>query len=180
MTASSATMIESTSDRLISAGSTRAPAVSAGTSSVLATPRKSAPWPSGTFNSTQALPHSSWMLSTRAGKSMLSPSIRFRTIIRPRPALAASANTRRRVDLDPALGVDDDRRHVDAPHRPDRLADEIGIAGRVDRVEVLPGVIEVHHAGLDRVVVRLLFLVEIADARPVVDARRPVHRPGRR
>ena len=88
-------MIDSRSDSLISLGSISAPAASAGGLSVLATPRKSAPWPSGTFNSMQALPNSSWMLSTRVGKSMLSASIRLRTMIRPRPAFLASAKTRR-------------------------------------------------------------------------------------
>ena len=68
------------------------------------------------------------------------------------------------VDFDARLGVDDDRRRIDAPHRADRLADEVGIAGRVDHVEVLAGVVEMHHAGFDRVLVMLLFLVEVADA----------------
>ena len=59
ITASSTSMIVSSSDSLISAGSTSAPAASAGGLSVLATPRNSAPWPSGTFSSTHALPNSS-------------------------------------------------------------------------------------------------------------------------
>ena len=45
VTSSSTSMIVSSSDSLISAGSTRAPAASAGGLSVLATPRKSAPGP---------------------------------------------------------------------------------------------------------------------------------------
>ena len=52
------------------------------------------------------------------------------------------------VDLDARLGVDDDRRRIDAAHRADRLADEIGIAGRVDHMELLAGVLEMHHARL--------------------------------
>ncbi len=95
MTASSTSMIDSSSDWLSSAGSTRAPAVSAGGLSTLATPRKSAPWPSGTLSSRQALPNISWMLSSRAGKSMFSASILLSTTRRPRPAFFASAKTRR-------------------------------------------------------------------------------------
>ena len=82
------------------------------------------------------------------------------------------------VHLDARLGVDHDRRRVDAPHRADRLADEIGIAGRVDHVEVLAGVVEMHHGGFDRVLVVLLFFVEIADARAVVDAGQTLDRAG--
>ena len=95
ITASSTSMIDSSSGSLSSAGSTSAPAVSAGGLSVLATPRNSAPWPSGTLNSTHALPNSSWMFSTSVGKSMLSESILLRTMIRPSPAFLASAKTRR-------------------------------------------------------------------------------------
>ncbi len=59
VTCSSTSMIVSRSDSAISAGSISAPAASAGGLSVLATPRKAAPWPSGTFSSTHALPNSS-------------------------------------------------------------------------------------------------------------------------
>ena len=82
------------------------------------------------------------------------------------------------VHLDARLGVDDDGRRVDAAHGADGLADEVGIAGRVDQVEVLAGVVEVHDAGFDRVLVLLLFLVEVADARAVVDAGGPADGPG--
>ena len=73
---------------------------------------------------------------------------------------------------DAALGVDLDDHRVDGVHRADRLPDEVGVAGGVDRIEPLAVVVEVHHVGLDRVVVDLLFLVEIANARAVVDAGR--------
>ena len=76
------------------------------------------------------------------------------------------------VDLDPRLGIDDDHRGIDAPQGPNRLADEVGIARRVDGVEPFAGMVEVGHLGLDRVAVRLLFLVEVADARAVVHAGR--------
>ena len=77
------------------------------------------------------------------------------TIIRPMPAFSASLNTRRVFDFDAAVGVDDDHRRIDAAQRADRLADEVGIAGRVDDVEVFAGVLEVRDARFDRVLVVL-------------------------
>ena len=88
--------------------------------------------------------------STSAGKSMLSASILLRTMIRPRPALLRLGEHPPGVHFDARLGVDHDRRRVDAPHGADRLADEVGIAGRVDHVEVLAAVVEVDHVRLDR------------------------------
>ena len=73
---------------------------------------------------------------------------------------------------DAALGVDLDDHRVDGVHRADRLPDEVRVAGGVDGIEPLAVVVEVHDVGLDRVVVDLLFLVEIADARALVDAGR--------
>ena len=103
---------------------------------------------------------------------MLSASILLMAMNRPRPALPASLKTRRVVTPMPlwALIVDDHR--IDGMHGADRLPDEVGVAGRVDRIEPLAVVVEVDHVGLDRVAVHLLFLVEIADARALVDAGR--------
>ena len=83
-----------------------------------------------------------------------------------------------RIDPEARVGVDDDGRGVDGVQGADRLADEVGIAGRVDQVEVLAGVIEMNQRRFDRVVVVLFFFVEIADARAVVDAGRPLDRSG--
>ena len=63
-------------------------------------------------------------------------------------------------------------RGIDRPQGADRLADEVGIAGRVDDVEVLAGVVEVDQARFDRVLVVLFFFVEVADAGAVVDTGR--------
>ena len=82
------------------------------------------------------------------------------------------------VDLDARLGVDDDRRRVDAPHGADRLADEVGIARRIDQMKMLAAVIHVHHAGFDGVLVLFFFLIEIADAGAIVHAGQAV-RPRR-
>jgi hypothetical protein len=54
----------------------------------------------------------------------------------------------------------------------DGLADKIGIAGRVDGVEPFAAVVEVDDVRLDAVVMVPLLLVEIADARAVVNVRR--------
>ena len=75
------------------------------------------------------------------------------------------------VDLDAGVGVDRDQRRVDRSQRADRLADEVGIAGRVDDVEPLAGVVEMDDRRLDRMLVVLFFFVEVADAGAVVDAR---------
>ena len=46
-----------------------------------------------------------------------------------------------------------------------------GITGRVDHLEVLAAVFEMDDLGLDRVLVVLLFRIEVADARSVIHAR---------
>ncbi len=61
----------------------------------------------------------------------------------------------------------------DGVHGGDGLADEVGIARRVDDVEVLALVVEVDDVRLDRVMVLFFDLVEVADAGAVVDAGRP-------
>ena len=73
---------------------------------------------------------------------MLSASILLITIIRPRPALPGLGEHPAGVDFDARLGVDHDRRRIHAAQGPDRLADEVGIARRVDHVELLAGVVE--------------------------------------
>ncbi len=75
-----------------------------------------------------------------------------------------------RVHLDAGVGVDRDDRRFDRPQCADRLADEIRVAGRVDHVESLAGVIEVDDRGFDRVLVMLFLFVEVADAGAVIDA----------
>ena len=76
------------------------------------------------------------------GKSMLSVSI-LRDAEDPAQAgVARFLPDAARVDLDARVGVDRDHRRVDGPQGADRLADEVGIAGRVDDVEPLAAVIE--------------------------------------
>ena len=71
---------------------------------------------------------------------MLCSSILLMTMIRPTPALLRLLEDAAGVHLDAAVGVDDDHRRIDAAQGPDRLADEVGIAGRVDDVEPLAAV----------------------------------------
>ena len=83
-----------------------------------------------------------------------------------------------RVDPDPRLGVDHHDRRIDGAQRADRLSDVVRVARRVDDVEPLAGVLEVDHRAFDRVLVLLLFIVEIADAGAVIDAGWPAEGPG--
>ncbi len=78
-----------------------------------------------------------------------------------------------RVDLDTRVGVDHDRRGLGGVHGGDGLADEVGIARRVDDVEPLALVVEVEDVRLDRIVVLLFYRIEVADAGAVVYAGRP-------
>ena len=126
--------------------------------------------PIGTFSGMQPLPKASLSEATSPAKSMLSASSLVRTMIRPQPARPASGPGAAGVHLDAGVGVDRDERGLDGAQGADHLADEVGIAGRVEKIEVLAGVIEVDERGLDRVLVMLLFVVEVADAGAGVDA----------
>jgi hypothetical protein len=75
------------------------------------------------------------------------------------------------VHLDAAVGVDHDGGHVGPAERPDRLADEVAVARRVDDVESLPVVVQMDDARLDCPLVGLLLDVEVADAGAGIDAR---------
>ncbi len=94
------------------------------------------------------------------------------------PGLVGLGEDAAGVDFDAGLGVDHDGRRIDPPQGPDGLADEIGVARGVEHVEVLAGVVEKHRFGFDGVAVRSFFLVEIADAGPLIHAGRPVHHAG--
>ena len=181
MTSSSTSMIDSISESLISAGSTSAPWTSSGTASVLATPRNSAPWPSGTFSSTQALPNSSWIARQQAGEVDVVGVHLVDDDHAAQAGLAGLVEHPPGVDLDARLGVDHDHGRIDAPQGADRLADEVGVARAYRwRGTCLPPWSKWTSVGLDRVLVLLLFLIEVADAGAVVDAGRAVDRAGGR
>jgi hypothetical protein len=75
------------------------------------------------------------------------------------------------VDFDAAVGVDRDQGRIGSAKSADRLADEVGIARRVDDVEPLASVREVDDARFDRPLVGLFLGIEVADARAGIDAR---------
>jgi hypothetical protein len=85
-----------------------------------------------------------------------------------------------RVDRDAGVCVDDDGGGVDGPQRADRLTDEVRIARRVDDVEAFAGVFEVNQTRFDRILMLLLLLVEVANARPVIHAHGMRDRAGKR
>ena len=85
-------------------------------------------------------------------------------------ALAGLVEHAARVDLDAVGGGDDDDRGLDGVQRAQGLADEVGLAGRVEQVDVLALVLEVQDAGVDRELVFVLLVVEVGDAGAVVDA----------
>ena len=62
----------------------------------------------------------------------------------------------------------------DGRQGPQRLADEVGIAGRIEQIELLAGVAEMDQRRFDRVLVMLFLVVEVADAGAVFDAGRAV------
>ncbi len=85
-------------------------------------------------------------------------------------ALAGLVEHAARVDLD-AVGRRHDHYHVlDGGQRPQGGADESGIAGRVEQVDVLALVLQVQDAGVDGEVALVFFLVVVGDAGAVVHA----------
>ena len=171
-------MIDSSSGSWISCGSSSAPCVSAGTLSVLTTPLNPAPCPTGTFSSTQALPHISRIgVHQRREIDVLGVHLVDHDHA-AQARLAGFVEHAPRVDFDAGLGIDDDRRRVDPVHGSDRLADEVGVTRRIDHLEVLAAMVEMDDLGLDRVLVVLLFRIEVADAGSVVHTRMSVDRAG--
>jgi hypothetical protein len=86
------------------------------------------------------------------------------------PELACLGEDAARVDLNPRVGVDNDHRRLHGRQRANGLAEEVGVAGRVNGIEPFAGVREVNDARLDRMLVRLFLGVEVADAGAVGDA----------
>ncbi len=113
--ASSTSMIDSISGSRISLRiQQRSGRIVPGTCSVLTTPLKSWPCPIGTFSSTQALPHNSLMDAISAGKFDVLAVHLVDDDDPAQPRLAGLVEHTSRVDFDAGLGVDHDRRRVDA------------------------------------------------------------------
>ena len=68
-------------------------------------------------------------------------------IIRPSPGLPASSKHAPRVDFDARVGVDHDHGRFDRAEGADGLADEVGIAGRIEHLKILTAVIEMDELG---------------------------------
>ncbi len=97
----------------------------------------------------------------------------------PQPQLAGLLKHPPGVDADAVVGVDHNGGGVDAVQSAQGLTDEVGIARRVEQIELLAGMREVNQARLDGVLVQFFLFVEIANAAALVDAGRPLDRAGR-
>ncbi len=82
------------------------------------------------------------------------------------------------VDLDPHHAVDDDHGRVGDPQGGDRVGDEARLPGRVDQVDLPPGVLEAGKRGVDRHPALLLVGLVIGDRRPVGDRAEAADRAG--
>ncbi len=82
------------------------------------------------------------------------------------------------VHLDAVGSGDDDDRRLDGTERLQRGTDEIGVAGSIEDVNLLPLVFQDQQTGINRVVPFLFFLVVVGNAGAVVHAAAAVHRLG--
>ena len=78
-----------------------------------------------------------------------------------------------RIHFDSGCAAQRDDGRFDAPQAADRLSDEIGIARRVDDIDVLAAVFEVNQGRGDRVLMVLGFFVRIQNAAAVFDGAGP-------
>ena len=99
----------------------------------------------------------------------MSASILVRAMIRPSPSRPASWKIRRVLTSMPegAETVDDDV--LDGGQGAQGVADEVGIAGRVDQVDLLARPLEVEQVAVDGEVPAFLLVVDVGEAGPVVD-----------
>ena len=74
-----------------------------------------------------------------------------------------------RIDFDSGLRVDHDGGQINSVEGANRLPDEVGISWRIDDVEMLAAVLQMHDARFDGVLVVLFFRVEVANAGAVID-----------
>ena len=96
------------------------------------------------------------------------------TISRARPCLPASLNMRRVLTSMPLAAETTIDGGLDGGQRFQGGADEVGVAGGVEEVDVLALVLEVEDAGVDGEVVLLLLVVVVGDAGAVVHAAHAV------
>ena len=73
------------------------------------------------------------------------------------------------VDLDARVGRDGDDHVLDRRQGAQGVADEVGVAGRVDQVDLLARPFEVEQVAVDGEVAAFFLVVDVGDARAVVD-----------
>ncbi len=83
-----------------------------------------------------------------------------------------------RVDLDPRRSRDGHDHVFDGRQRTEGIADEVGIAGRVDQVDLLAGPGEMPQVAVDREMPAFLFFVDVEGAGAVVDRALAAGRAG--
>ena len=99
---------------------------------------------------------------------MLSASILLMTSIRARPRLPASLNMRRVLTSTPLTAETTMMAVSTAFEGFESGADEVGVAGRIEQVDVFALVFEVQNAGVDGEMASFFFVVVIGDAGAVV------------
>ena len=82
------------------------------------------------------------------------------------------------VDLDPGRSRNGHHHVFDGRESTQRIADEVGIAGRVDQVDLLAGPGEMPQVAVDREMPAFLFFVDVEVAGAVVDRALAVGRAG--
>ena len=85
------------------------------------------------------------------------------------PALVRPAHHSAGGQLDAGLGIDHDHGGLDRFQRAHGLAEEVGVAGRVDQMHARAAVVEVGQRGVQRVQVRFLQRVEVAHGAAALD-----------
>ncbi len=81
------------------------------------------------------------------------------------------------VDLDAGRRADGEDDVLDGRQGAQGVADEVGVAGGVDQVDLLAVGFEVEQVAVDREVAAFLFVFDVGDARAVVDRAAAVGRP---
>ena len=74
--------------------------------------------------------------------------------------------------------VDDDRCRLDCIERADRLADEVGIARRIDQMNPRTRAFQMHQRRAQRMLISLFERIEVADGAPTLDTACGLNRPG--
>ena len=99
-------------------------------------------------------------------------------MIRPRPSRLASWKIRRVLTSIPEWPETVDDHVLDGRQGAQGVADEVGITGRVDQVDLPARPFEVEQVAVDGEVAAFLLVVDVGEARPLVDRAAAVGRAG--